>query len=241
MIVRSKDFGWEIIHQQAHGLLAMQVATHWQSAKRPIRWLETLVALTEHDDGQDPWEGRNHLTEAGAPMDFQILQYSIEQARRMVEIALEKSRWNALMVSMHASFLYESLRNEDAEMTAFLDEQRRNQKDWLKQLNVSRKEAQYAYDLVQWCDALSLILCQDRLPDEGRRLEISRGPDGVSYYIFERPDKTLGVDPWPFEIKEFEVHVEVYPIHQLQFKDDQELYNAIQQAPMEERQWLFKA
>ncbi|GAB3273315.1 hypothetical protein GCM10027347_45590 [Larkinella harenae] len=240
MIVKSKDFGWELIHQQAHGLLAVKIATHWQPEKRTLRWIETLVALTEHDDGQDPWEGKNHLTEAGAPMDFRIEVYSVGQAKRMIEIALEKSRWNALMVSMHATFLYEALEEKSADMAQFLQQQQQNQKTWRRQLQVTKEEATYAYGFVQWCDALSLILCLDRLPEKGRRLEISPGPDGVIYFIFQRPDQSIGVDPWPFDSPEFSLQVEAYQVHQLSFKNDAELYEFIQQAPIEEKMWIFK-
>ncbi|WP_128544623.1 DUF3891 family protein [Larkinella soli] len=240
MIVKNTDFGWEVIHQQAHGLLAVQAANHWHPDKRPIRWIETLVALTEHDDGQDPWEGRNHLTEAGAPMDFRILEYSVPQAKRMVEIALEKSRWNALMVSMHATFLYESLEKENPEMAVFLKEQKQNQTNWLKKLDVRKDDARFAYAFVQWCDALSLILCQGRLPDNNRRLEISPGPDGTIYYIFQRPNQTLGVDPWPFDRPEFSVFVEAYLLHQLSFQSDKELYETLQKSPVIEKVWRFK-
>lgn len=241
MIVKNKDFGWELIHQQAHGLLAVSIALQWNSAKRTRYWVETLVALTEHDDGQEPWEGTNHLTQAGAPMDFRIEEYSVGQAKRMVEIALEKSRWNALMVSKHATFLYEAMPDKDKEMTRFLEEQRENQKGWQKQLRATKDDIEFAYGFVQWCDALSLILCQDRLPERGRRLEISPGPDGISYFIFQRADQTVGVEPWPFEKPEFTLAIEAYQLHQLSFKNDAELYKCIQEAPIEQKKWSFKA
>jgi hypothetical protein len=240
MIVQNTDSGWVLIHQQAHGLLAVKIAMHWQSAKRPERWVETLVALTEHDDGQEPWENRNHLTTAGAPMDFRIEEYSVAQAHRMVEIALEKSRWNALMVSKHAIFLYEPLADKNADLNEFLEQQRQNQKNWLRQLKLSKKEVEYAYAFIQWCDALSLILCQGLIPEYGRRLEISPGPDGTIYYIFQRSDQSVGVDPWPFESIEFPLQVETHPLPQLRFKDDAELYDCIQNAPIEEKKWLFR-
>ncbi|GAB3332372.1 hypothetical protein GCM10027299_38790 [Larkinella ripae] len=240
MIVKSKDFGWEVIHQQAHGLLAVKIATHWNLTEKTDRWVETLVALTEHDDGQEPWEGRNHLTKAGAPMDFRIEEYSVAQARRMVEIALEKSRWNALMVSRHAIFLYKGLAETNAELAQFLEDQEQNQKTWIKQLKLSKKEVDFAYAFVQWCDALSLILCQGRLPENERRLEVSPGPDGILYFVFQRADQSVGVDPWPFSQPEFSLHIETYQLHQLSFKDDGELYNCIQQAPIEEKEWKFR-
>ena len=240
MIVKSKDFGWELIHQQAHGLLAVKIATHWHPDKRTNRWIETLVALTEHDDGQEPWEGRNHLTKAGAPMDFRIEEYSVAQAKRMVEIALEKSRWNALMVSRHATFLYEPLEETNPELADFLKEQRQNQQKWMRQLKLDKSEVDEAYAFVQWCDALSLILCQGRLPETNRRLEISPGPDGIPYFIVQRSDQSLGVEPWPFESSEFSLQVEAYQLHQLSFQDDAELYNCIQKSPVVEIEWTFR-
>ena len=239
MIVHPTSPGWDIIHQQAHGLLAYLIGANWQPNKRPIHWPETLTALLEHDDGQNPFEGQNHLSEAGAPLSFE--PFSVAQCHQMIDIALKKSRWNALMVSHHATFLYESKRGQDKALDVFLDQQKTNQKKWCENYGVTQKEVMYAYDFVQWCDALSLILCRQELPPEARQLEISKGPDGRTYFIKQRTDdKTLCVNPWPFEQAEFSVHVEVYPLNQLRFKDDIELYNALNDAPVEVREWTFK-
>lgn len=240
MIVTSTNTGWRVIHQQAHGLLATQLALHWSVKKRPIRWIETLVALSEHDDGQDPWEDRNHLTNAGAPLDFRELEYSLEQAKHMVQIGLEKSRWNALMLSMHTSFLYEEKRGEDPALAEFLDQQKTNQAKWRKQYGATVAEARYAYDFLQWCDALSLVLCQDLLQIEERRLEVSKGPDGKPYFIFQRTNSSVGLEPWPFESDEFDVHIEALMLNQLAFKNDNELYDALGDAEVEELTWCFR-
>ncbi|QKZ14654.1 DUF3891 family protein [Spirosoma sp. KUDC1026] len=240
MIVTQINTGWQIIHQQAHGLLAVQFAQYWQQDKRPAHWIETLVALTEHDDGQDPWVGKKHLTAAGTPLPFQILEYSVEQCRRLIDIGLEKSRWNALMLSMHTSFLYEGKRGVDSELDEFLDQQVANQKEWRKLYKATSAEVQYAYDFVQWCDALSLILCLNQVPPESRRLEISKGPDEVAYFLLQRSDGSILVDPWPFDATSFTVHVEAAELTQVVFIDDAELYRAIQEAPIERKEWQFR-
>ncbi len=239
MIVHPASQGWDIIHQQAHGLLAYQIAANWQASQQSLYWTETLTALLEHDDGQQPFEDRNHLSEAGAPLSFE--PYSVDQCHRMIDIALRKSRWNALMVSHHATFLYEPMRGQDKALDTFLDQQKDNQKKWRKGYGATQREVMFAYDLVQWCDALSLILCRQELPPEARQLEISKGPDGTRHFIHQRADdKSLCVSPWPFETSEFSVHVEVYPVNQLQFKDDTDLYNAINDAPVDLREWTFR-
>lgn len=239
MIVRSVSTGWEIAHQPAHGMLAFQLAMHWHPDKRPQHWPETLIALTEHDDGQDPYKGRNHLTAAGAPLNFQELEYSAEQAKKMIDVALQKSRWNALIVSMHATFLYEEKRGNSPDLDAFLDQQKENQQSWRRAYDTTKAVARYAYDFVQWCDAFSLILCLNQVPPEGRRLEISVGPDGEHYYVFQRPNGSIGVDPWPYEVGTFTATIEYYTLHQLAFKDDNELHNMIQKAPVQVREWQF--
>ncbi|MCC5613400.1 DUF3891 family protein [Nostoc sp. CHAB 5834] len=238
MIAHPTSEGWDIIHQQAHGLLAYQIATHWKTNQRSIFWAQTLTALLEHDDGQQPFSGHNHLSQAGAPMSFQ--PYSMPQCHRMIDIALRKSRWNALMVSHHSMFLYQPTGGKDKAMDEFLKQQKSNQKKWRTAYGASQQEVVYAYELLQWCDALSLILCRNQLPPEARQLEISKGPDGATNFIHQRADNSLRVDPWPFESAEFTVGVEVYPVAQLQFIDDDQLYKAINEAPVELREWVFR-
>lgn len=240
MIVRQVDTGWQLINQQAHGLLAFDLAMHWATDKRPDFWAETLIALTEHDDGQPAWSGRNHLTAAGTPLDFKILEYSVEQCRSLIGVCLQKSRWNALMASMHTTFLYEEKRGTDKALDEFLDQQVTNQAKWRKEYKATKKTAQYAYDFVQWCDALSLILCQQQVPMNGRKLEISVGPDGSPYYISQDSDDTLHIDPWPFADDTFTVHVETFIVDRVVFNDDDELYRAIQDAPLQRCSWTIR-
>ncbi|GAB4019087.1 hypothetical protein GCM10028808_55670 [Spirosoma migulaei] len=240
MIVSQTDTGWQIINQQAHGLLAVQLALHWRVDKRPSRWIETVTALTEHDDGQNPWEGRNHLTAAGTPLHFELLPYSVEQCQQMIQIGLQKSRWNALLMSMHTSFLYESKRGTDKALDVFLDQQMTNQTKWRKESKATKAETDYAYAFLQWCDALSLVLCLNQVPHEERRLEVSKGPDDLSYYIHQRADGTLSLDPWPFEGPQVTVHVETFCLDQVVFKNDKQLYNALQDSPVSVKEWTFK-
>jgi hypothetical protein len=40
MIVNTYLKGWEIIHQRAHGVLAMKIAGMWRKELRPARWMQ---------------------------------------------------------------------------------------------------------------------------------------------------------------------------------------------------------
>jgi hypothetical protein len=237
MIVNTDKKGWEIIYQQAHALLAVQIASHWRKDQRPARWLETLIAIVEHDDGQADWQRDTYLNDAGAPMDFSFQSVSMTQMKRVTELTRYKGRWVALLVSMHMTYLYESKRGSNQELDAFLDGQTENQRKWRKELKVSIKEAQWAYALVQFCDRFSLILCRQELPMGERALEITKGPNGKRYEVTQRADETLKVEPWPFEETDFEVKVEATYLSQLQFQNDQELLKVLRESPVKEKSW----
>ncbi|MGH2415096.1 MAG: DUF3891 family protein, partial [Microcystaceae cyanobacterium] len=211
MIANLHQKGWEIIYHRAHALLAAQIAGHWHPEKRPLRWLETIGAISHHDDLEKEWEG-NHLTEAGAPLDFTLPQETdvksvVNSLRRHTQNARYRGRWVAMLISMHMSFLSEGKRGELPEMDSFLDEQLQNQEQWRKELNITKDEAAQAYEFFQWCDRLSLILCMHELPAGERALEIATLPDGNRYDVIESSDGVT-VQPWPFLEEKFTVNVE---------------------------------
>lgn len=239
MIVNPTTTGWEVIYQRAHALLAGQLASHWRVDQRPARWFETLAAITQHDDGGREWEGSNHLTEAGAPLDFRLGTFSLIQPRQVATDARYQGRWVALLISMHMSFLYETHRGEGVEVDNWLDEQLAWQKRWRSELGVSKKEAEAAYALVQFCDRLSLILCGRGLPVDERSLEVAKGVDGERHDIMQHEDGTLVITPWPFEDKRFTVQVEATYLDRLQFDSDDALCDALQNGRIDTLSWTF--
>lgn len=237
MIVNATPKGWEIIYQRAHGLLSVQFAHQWKIDQRPERWIETLAAITEHDDGQEALHGSHHLTDAGAPKDFTFQEFDLFQAQKVTKTAEYKSRWVALLISKHTSFLYEPLRGKSKEVDEFLDLQILRQGIWQKELKVSSKKVEQAYNLLKWCDTCSLILIKNQLPKDEKTLEIEKGPDGQNYMIYQRKDLSINIEPWPFEEKNFKVWVETRELSKLKFKNDQELDDALSSASVEIKEW----
>ena len=240
MIANLIQTGWEVIYHRAHALLAAQIAGHWYSLDRPPeRLIETIAAISHHDDLEREWEG-NHLTEAGTPLDFTLeKKTNLKKLRELTKNARYRGRWVAMLISMHTSFLNEGKRGESAELDDFLDEQLENQKQWRQELKITKKEADKAYAFMQWCDRLSLILCQHELPMDERALEISTGPDGKRYDVIQRSDGTVSVQPWPFTEKEFKVSVEACYLSQVKFDDNAALTEALQTAPIKLLEWMF--
>jgi hypothetical protein len=124
-------------------------------------------------------------------------------------------------------------------MDNFLDEQLQNQQRWQEELGIEKEEVDAAYAFMQWCDRLSLILCQQELPADERFLEISNGPDGQRYDIKQRRDHLVTVKPWPFQEEKFTVNVEACDIFQLKFESNAELSQALQKAPINVLEWTF--
>ncbi|RPD48933.1 DUF3891 family protein [Paracnuella aquatica] len=237
MIVNYTADGWEIITQRAHGVLAAQVAQHWKKDQRPQRWTETLLAIAEHDDALVELEEELLLTEAGGPLNFSMKGFELERCQKLHALSLTKSRYIALLISMHMTFVYGQFAKEDKKAADFLAEQKTLQAQWRKELGLNKEELERIYALMEWCDAFSLLLCQRKVQPEGRTIEISRGPDKAQYNLQQVGEGKLSLQPWPFETESFPVSFESRTIKQLQFTDSAELKNAFLAAPVSETVW----
>ena len=239
VIVNQDEKGWEVIYHRAHALLAAQLAGHWKKENSPVRLYETIAAISHHDDLEKEWE-ENQLTPAGTPLDFTLdPSTSLEKLREMAKNALYRGRWVALLISKHMSFLNEGKRGESAEMDRFLDEQLEHQEHWRKDLKLTKKDVEDAYAFMQMFDRLSLILCQRHLPVGERALEIAKGPSGKRYDVVQMNDGKVTVKPWPFEPEPFTVNIEAISLEQVTFKDNTELTQALQKAPIKVLEWTF--
>jgi len=243
VIVNAAANGWEIIYHRAHALLAAQLAGQWRRKDAPSRLYETVAAISHHDDLEKEWE-EDILTQAGAPKDFTLdtnddPSAGINRLGELAKNARYRGRWVALLISMHISRLNESSQGKSFAFDAFLREQKENQERWRQELGIEKDEVDAAYAFMQWCDRLSLILCQQELPADERFLEISKGPDGQRYDIMQRSDSLIVVSPWPFENDRFTVNVEVSEISQVKFESSAELSQALQKAPLRLLEWTF--
>jgi len=101
----------------------------------------------------------------------------------------------ALLTSKHICFLSQDRWGTSKEWDAFLNEQIQNQEEWRKALGITKDEAERAYQFMRWCDRLSLILAQQKIPDAGRALEITSSIDNQRYDVRQLPDGKLTIEP----------------------------------------------
>lgn len=239
MIVNYTEAGWELITQRAHGILAAQIAQQWKKVGRPQRWMETLLAIAEHDDAMIELDGEQLLTEAGGPLNFTMKNFELEHCQRLSRFTQSKSRYIALLTSMHMDFIYRKDMQQDPAAREFLEEQRKLQARWRKELGLGKEEAEKIYAFMEWCDAFSLLLCQRAVQPESRAIEISRGPDGEKYELFQVSEERLTLEPWPFEETSFDVAFESRTVAQLGFASSDELRAAFMAAPVTETRWTL--
>ncbi len=240
MIVNYTELGWEVITQRAHGLLAAQLAMQWKAQNRPERWTETILAIAEHDDAQTELEADDLITPQGGPVNFNMKLYEPEHCRRLSDFSYSKSRYIALLTSMHMVFLYKKEVNTNPLVKPFLARQLKLQKQWCKELSIKQAEAEKIYALLEWCDAFSLLLCRHEVQPEHRLIEIGNGPDKKQYKLLQTPDGKLTVTPWPFEPQHFALRIETRLLPQLQYKSNEEFKAAFLKADIKEKAWILK-
>ncbi|WP_138475220.1 DUF3891 family protein [Dyadobacter bucti] len=237
MVVNYQENGWQIISQRAHGLLAGQICFHWKKDLCPDRWVETIIATTEHDDAFNEFYNDDILlNENGGPLNFKMRRFEKDKCEELMQLALSKSRYIALLTSRHIQFLYKA--TNDKKALLFCKELEKADKKWLKEAGISAEEISKAYSILQWCDAFSLLICQQLIQPENRKIEISSGNGDQHYQLHSADNKKLIVEPWPFENDHFEIRYESKLVPQLKFKDVREFRNKLKEAPVTQHTYM---
>ena len=223
MIVSSHQNGWKIITQRSHGLLAAMIAYQY-SIDLPVEVIvPLLVAVSEHDDGVTETLADQNLTAAGAPRSFTVANgnhiTNLTPLRSLMEISNAKSQLNGLLNSLHIKFLYDrDNRKTDKGLDRFLKDQEKYRTAVLKNLHLTKKDADGLYRILEWCDACSLLICLDKIQADEKKMEIAESTDGDMSRVHYKPNKDICVEPWPFKSTSFNVFYEYKIVEQLQFK-----------------------
>lgn len=222
MIVSSHQKGWKIITQRSHGLLSAMIAYQYNIDLPVEIMVPVLLAIAEHDDGVTETLAHQNLTEAGAPRNFTVAdgncKTDIIPLLSLIEIGSSKSQLNGLLSSLHLKFLYDGdKRKTDKGLDDFLKDQEQYRTTVLKNLQIDKKFADRLYRYLEWCDAFSLLICSDKIQNKGRKMEISKSPDGDINTVHYKSNKDICVEPWPFKSSSFQVFYEYKILEQLQF------------------------
>lgn len=237
MIVTYTDSGFEIVLQRHHGKLAGILLNQLEWLKTDPFKFDVLLATAEHDDAYNEFEVEGVISRLKGPKDFKMESFNRGRCDALLKKGFTKSLYLALLMSHHIQFLYAE---ESKESAAYCKSLQLLQQKWAKELGLKMDKVQTNYNILQWCNALSLILCQSQIPPEGRKLEISKGPQSRSYFIFSQPDDNrVSVDPWPFVDDDFELNLEFRVLPSLAYESDNTVRRALWDAPVHLRKISF--
>lgn len=243
MIVNTTNKGWEIISQYAHGLLAGRIAAQIHPKYRPKQWVETLTAIIEHDDKQIDLDMQSCLSDAGLPMDFTLSKADpkasdLKRVQGLMALAKNKSSWIALLISCHLDFLY----NKDGagkKMQRFLEEESKFRKQTIKIFAITEEKLNEYYQILKFCDRLSLILCKDEVPKNGRSLEINQSINDETFFIYRDDKDHLIIAPWYFKQESFDLSVESRYVKQATFSSGAALQRALDRTEVTSKNFEF--
>jgi len=237
MIVNYTEKGWQIITQRSHGLLAGQLCGNWKLSLQPERWIETLIAAAEHDDVYNEFEQTDLLNENGGPVNYTMTTFCKADCDRLMNMALTKSAYIALLTARHIQFVH----GKETAAKLYCASLKKREKEWMKVSGVNATQVSQAYELLEFCDAFSLLICQGLVQPESRKMEISEGPDGVMYQVSSAKENYLEVTPWPFEQQTIRVSYESRIITQLVFEDNKQFLEALNRAQISRHELIISA
>ncbi len=226
MIVNSTENGYDVITHYAHGLQAAQIAIHINEEIRPQYWTSMLCAIIEHDDEQLNFERNNNVSKAGKPLDFTMIDPVasdiLTRCERVLEMAQHRSGWVTLMIALHLEFLYKDMFPEDNKLNSFFEKLHEIKKKQRSIYKLNEAKSVEFYEILRFCDRVSLILASNEIPANGRKLEINKSINGVTYFLSKVNDKIM-IEPWPFNCKTFVITTEVYELPNKKFKNSNDL------------------
>jgi len=236
MIVNKVNNGWEIIFQRHHGLLAARLFSNLKSSlvHESVDRTALMAAIAEHDDGQRDWQEGNFVNDKGEPLDFTEYDYDLKHAKKAVIEASYKSSYITLLISRHITELYSQAKTPSPELEQYLAEQKEQQKILLSYLSLSKKEFDQHYQLLRWCDELSLALCKGQSSSNLPSLN----PNGTQYKLAR--NEAFHIHPWPFCHDRLSIPLETYRLTQNTFTSNEDLFRHLKKTSRTVREVVLR-
>ncbi len=256
IVVDEPDGSLLLVRQPHHAAMSAQIAAAWRrpAALSPGVWQRLLEAVRVHDDGWWPFEDRPELDPHGRPVDFK----SIPTPRhvvvwdRSIERAASADRYVALLVALHARWLYTHVGQDGIEDQACAQEFVRKLNERIDMMiealgrgtDEQRDAATptalaLARRLVSFFDAVSLCLIgtidwidrSEALGFEGRETVLR----------LERPHKSadVAITPWPFAPDRLTTRVRAVRLPRQRFADPSALAAAMSRADPIDLEWTL--
>ena len=241
MIVSPINKGWKIIFHKAHALLAMDIGLKLDRSlwAIPKYWAAGMESIGEHDNDQPKWNGRDNLTDSGAPLDYrQRKEVDLKQAKAVAKSAKYKSGFIVLMVSAHFHQLYGE--SKELKVLKFLEEMEHQCDDIRMNLGLEKDQVSQCYSFIRFCDELSLALCQNDFENQKEPVKIKPIAGESEIYLSQLPSGEFEIEPWIFAEDKVEFNTEYFTTTTDFYSEDEELRNDLDFLHPSERTFLFK-
>ena len=236
MIRIATDQGWILVEHPEHARLAGRFGAHWGNGDftAPDPRKDILVAVTRHDDAWAERDRLPFITRQGRPSAFSRELVGVYSAfeeidladylsvrGRAAEVVAADNPFAAVVISMHTVDLLTThadlsgLSEADRELhRLFIEGQRRRQAERTAALAESPAHASFsspdclqrAFEFLQACDSLSLVVCS-RFPNPIALRHSHPRADGSRAVVQCTPlgGDTYRLSPWPLDAGEVEL------------------------------------
>lgn len=249
MIVRDYEDGYLFIPQTAHARGCGELLHQWGNAQFavPDVMREIIAGTSLHDTGWIDLDLSPRLNDDGTPNSF--MQPTMDERagvwRRGVTIARLYNPYAALMVSMHASFLYGRWLQRGIDTPEILatvqqlhDEQIDTQERLIAHMEQSGRYAgaiaqrDTHYRILRFADSLSLACCTAPLrPGTLENVPLIATDERVDVRYTPVDETALALSPYPFVEAGAQLYAEGRYIPQKTFGSMAEYHQMLQEAP----------
>jgi hypothetical protein len=226
MIIRENQDHFVLITQHDHGQISGVLSRYWKEEyfSGMDRYEDVIFAINEHDrswiglDDTPFWNDREQTPYSF--VDFPLIPKLVFYKLGVEEIE-QRNPYAALLCSLHYSSFFQD-RKEKASLD-YLDDEWLRQKSLIRQLNLNENDIQgqmkFHFQLLQFCDNLSLYLCLNE-PGVAKRNEhlwFRQGFPKSEQFGFTNgkqikaswlDDKHVSVSPFPFK-HQFQVMLKI--------------------------------
>jgi hypothetical protein len=259
MIVQEQGDQLILIRQTDHAVLSGFFAREWGNDlfHRPEPFESLLLAASEHDNGWRDWELQPQIDpKTRLPYSFMSIPTDahIELYQRGIERVVKSDRYAGLLVSMHASGLYDRARatipgfsakyvksTESELVNGFLQGLKLQQLRLKVDLRADAGKKEFVQDKLleansrrlEALDRLSLYFCMSSVPHDATIDTVPVDDQGseVDWELRPRGPNAVALGPYPFRREPLQVSILVRRVPKRLYANSLEFQNTLARAP----------
>jgi Protein of unknown function (DUF3891) len=259
MIVQEQGDQLILIRQTDHAVLSGFFAREWGNDlfQRPEPFESLLLAASEHDNGWRDWELQPQIDpKTRLPYSFMSIPTDahIELYQRGIERVVKSDRYAGLLVSMHASGLYDRARatipgfsakyiksTESELVNGFLQGLKLQQLRLKVDLRADAGKKEFVQDKLleansrrlEALDRLSLYFCMSSVPHDATIDSVPVDDHGseVDWELRPHGPSAVSLGPYPFRREPLQVSILVRRVPKRLYANSLEFQNTLARAP----------